>query len=912
MLKKSRRHHRTEEDTPEDTPTKDAPAAGTNEDEDEEKAASQSRRKHRHRHKEVDPIKASRRKSKLCIGETLGQTSDDDDDDNNNEDTAATTNDATNDVTPDEEVKKRRSKRKQTSNPADAEENTATASSSYIDACDIEVEIPRPKTDSVSTTISADVPTTTAANAGKKESSVVYQRPHLARPQPPSRVSRRPSPLGITKNAPVSPLTRTIQISSPPDSSPKANSANTDSKDTDSILRKTRSNTMLRTASGKPVSKPVAAAGDDDLSFVPATDTASGGNVFTAASEYSPQSQSLLTPRTFYVSRLATDGSRALSNHAENSKNGEDNGRDEKVNVANGRGYNEDCSECCWRKYMEYKAISYLQKLEEFYSARSIAIVETEGLPQRGDSKQRKKDKNGGSPSAGLPKLSFGGGRSSDGDTSSDTSSYSDDDIDDGDDGAFVDGFRDSELATNFEDPFNFVKLEDVVEPDDIWEELRTGPPLLTRTLITDDTNNPANINGNSSEESLRHLRENFLTGTCSSFGRPTYSIQSGSLNRLVQCLTPEDGHPDPAYVAAFMLTYPRFTTTSVLINKLIARYLAPKQEAPPRRVMVRAGVLSAVAALLLAGPQDLSPADTRRLSLLVRRAYADGYEAECSAISEASRAQQLGAAAPTTAAPAIPRELSMASLANLGINDVGDSVEYPVKMSALSTENIAKLADQMCLIDGDLYGKIEPREFLVNWEAPKNMAKAAGIRAVTRRFNAVSVWATSIVIQSADARSAAIEALVRLADALRERANYQALNAVVSGLTRGCIAPYVNGAFKKSAAGEVKSKFQELRELMTGTNWIKEAGNRNPPMIPFLGKYQTDIFRIVDTLQDTLQDGQINFKKQFLLYQAIREALRGKGVRYSFARVPSLHFYALSLPERVSEEQLDNYVVKK
>ena len=72
--------------------------------------------------------------------------------------------------------------------------------------------------------------------------------------------------------------------------------------------------------------------------------------------------------------------------------------------------------------------------------------------------------------------------------------------------------------------------------------------------------------------------------------------------------------------------------------------------------------------------------------------------------------------------------------------------------------------------------------------------------------------------------REAAYRALVRLADALRERGNYQALNAVVAGLTRGCIAPYVNAALKRSAAGEdlVTTVSDEELAAREAENWEK------------------------------------------------------------------------------------------
>ena len=959
MLKKSRRHRHTEGNT--ENGDKEGAVIKTGEDEqvtvkgtnnnnrEEEEGVSQLR-KHRHHRKEIDPIKASRRKSRLCIGETLNRGDDDDDDDDEEEEEEEYENTNENSI---EKAKKHHNKCKTKGSLSDggddnrqggsSSSNSNSNNNTIVDSCDIEVEVPKSKAHS------SGITTTTTPTVG-------YQKPHLAKPLPPSKATGK-KPSQQQQQQPPSQLSTTTTTDKKNKSNSNSNSKKEDDDDDEEVseefnsnnnnnngrgseTRKTRSSTLLRANSGRGL------GGGDDLSFVAGYGSNGANNVFTAVGEgYSPRHQGLLTPRTFYVNQQQQQQqqqSGGNNNNNNNNSNGCAGGM-----TGNGKVYNEECSECCWRKYMDYKAISYIQKMEEFYSARSIAIIETEGLSTPLTTKKKSQQQTQ-TQRKSVPQLSFDGSNNDDNDdnnnNNNNNSNSSSDECecsntngryDCDDNGALVDGFRDAELASNFEDPFNFIRLEDVLEPDDIWEELRSSPPLLTKIpLSIDDPTSTvpnsitstsasasasigANPNNNTSSMGLRErrraeakgLRDAFLLGDPSVLNRPRYSVQQGSLNRLIQCLTPEDGRADPTYIAAFMMTYPRFTTTQTVVNKLIARYLAPKQEAPPRRVMVRTGVLTAVAALLLADPPDLSPADARRLALLVRRAWADGYEAECTAVADASRAQQLDAA---TLGASVGVSISAGQQQTFAGVQGGCLLECPVRAANFSSETVVRLAEQMCLIDGGLYGKIEPREFLVNWEAPKNMGAAQGIRAATRRFNAVSVWATSLVIQTADARAQAVEVLVRLADTLRSLGNYQALNAVVAGLTRGCIAPHVNSALKKGTAADVRGKFQELRELMSGTNWVREAAGRAPPVIPFLGKYQTDIFHITDTMPDKTQDGQIFFRKHMLLYQAIKEALRGKCAQYSFARIPELHFYALSLPERLSEEQLDNYVAKK
>jgi len=371
--------------------------------------------------------------------------------------------------------------------------------------------------------------------------------------------------------------------------------------------------------------------------------------------------------------------------------------------------------------------------------------------------------------------------------------------------------------------------------------------------------------------------------------------VHAASLNRLIQLLTPENGRPDATFNSAFFMTYSRFTTTAVVVRKLLHRFLfIPASAPPPHRVLIRVGVLRALAALLASDQRDLSPADAKRIALLAREARAAGYQEDVDALEAAARTQQRG----------LVCSLQPPQVLSLGLS-------FPVRFHELGDIGLVRLHQQFCLVEYSTYDAIEPRELLVNWESPRTAHLAPNLRTMVRRFNAITNWATSLVLQAAssDIRTQVVDMLLQLSDYMRQSNNFQVLNAILAGMSKSLVAPTVNSVLAKRP--ERRHKFQELMELMESGGWVKLMKACNPPFIPFFGKFQSDLVHIDDSMRDIQPDGQIVVTKQMLLHRTISEMLRGKGRPYLVKIEPCLHFYVQTLPDRLPDEQLDAIAAK-
>ena len=76
-----------------------------------------------------------------------------------------------------------------------------------------------------------------------------------------------------------------------------------------------------------------------------------------------------------------------------------------------------------------------------------------------------------------------------------------------------------------------------------------------------------------------------------------------------------------------------------------------------------------------------------------------------------------------------------------------------------------------------------------------------------------------------------------------------------------------------------------------------------NPPCIPYLGMYLTDLTFIEDGNKDNLSDGHINFKKRQLLAEVISEILVYQNTPYCLEELSFVKEYLLNV-EALPEQQ--------
>ena len=217
------------------------------------------------------------------------------------------------------------------------------------------------------------------------------------------------------------------------------------------------------------------------------------------------------------------------------------------------------------------------------------------------------------------------------------------------------------------------------------------------------------------------------------------------------------------------------------------------------------------------------------------------------------------------------------------------------------------EIAEQLTFLDSHYYHMIRPVELLnKSWSKNKG-ARSPNVAVLIRRFNEVSHWVASLILaqKTAPARSVMWSRFVVIGDALLRLKNFNSLLAILS-------------AFNVSAI----NRLRETRRLMPPPmlKWIEaqmklmnSEGSYHtyretlhtvePPAIPYLGVYLTDLTFIEDGNQNFI-DGLINFKKRQMIYNIIADVQLYQQDKYNIPPNPAILSF-LSKLESKSEIEL-------
>jgi hypothetical protein len=124
-----------------------------------------------------------------------------------------------------------------------------------------------------------------------------------------------------------------------------------------------------------------------------------------------------------------------------------------------------------------------------------------------------------------------------------------------------------------------------------------------------------------------------------------------------------------------------------------------------------------------------------------------------------------------------------------------------------------------------------------------------------------------------------------------REYKNFNGTMSILSGLR---LAPVYR--LKKTWAtldGKILGIYDQLLALMSQeNNWklYREClGSEDPPCIPYLGVYLTDLTFLDDATPNILPNGAINFEKRMKLTEVITEVAQYQQEMYSFVEVKGI-----------------------
>ncbi|KAI9229311.1 MAG: ras guanine nucleotide exchange factor domain-containing protein [Piptocephalis tieghemiana] len=206
------------------------------------------------------------------------------------------------------------------------------------------------------------------------------------------------------------------------------------------------------------------------------------------------------------------------------------------------------------------------------------------------------------------------------------------------------------------------------------------------------------------------------------------------------------------------------------------------------------------------------------------------------------------------------------------------------------------EIARQLTLMDSQTYRRVRPTEWLGKaWSNADNATAAPNVKAMIDASNHLTAWLIESVLIEDDIRKrcAIIRHFTTVGEKCRSLNNFNSLMAILAGLNSAPIH-----RLKRTWDSVSNRSMVTLESLKTLMSTSKNFGSYreilhsvNPPCMPFLGVYLTDLTFIEDGNSDTLRDQPhlINFSKRAKTADVIREMQQFQAQPYALRAVPEI-----------------------
>ncbi|KAM9093288.1 ras-specific guanine nucleotide-releasing factor 1 isoform 2-T2 [Megaptera novaeangliae] len=251
--------------------------------------------------------------------------------------------------------------------------------------------------------------------------------------------------------------------------------------------------------------------------------------------------------------------------------------------------------------------------------------------------------------------------------------------------------------------------------------------------------------------------------------------------------------------------------------------------------------------------------------------------------------------------------------------DDPGDSqitleeltqVAEGVKAEPFENHSALEIAEQLTLLDHLVFKKIPYEEFFgQGWMKLEKNERTPYIMKTTKHFNDISNLIASEIIRNEDinARVSAIEKWVAVADICRCLHNYNAVLEITSSMNRSAIFRLKKTWLKVSK--QTKALIDKLQKLVSSEGRFKNLRealkNCDPPCVPYLGMYLTDLAFIEEGTPNYTEDGLVNFSKMRMISHIIREIRQFQQTAYKIEHQAKVTQYLLDQSFVMDEESL-------
>uniref|UniRef100_A0A3B4A0M0 Uncharacterized protein n=1 Tax=Periophthalmus magnuspinnatus TaxID=409849 RepID=A0A3B4A0M0_9GOBI len=231
-------------------------------------------------------------------------------------------------------------------------------------------------------------------------------------------------------------------------------------------------------------------------------------------------------------------------------------------------------------------------------------------------------------------------------------------------------------------------------------------------------------------------------------------------------------------------------------------------------------------------------------------------------------------------------------------------------KTEPFENHSALEIAEQLTLLDHLVFKAIPYQEFFgQGWMKADKNERTPYIMKTTKHFNDISNRIATEILHWDDVnmRVAVIEKWVAVADICRCLHNYNAVLEITSSLNRSSIFRLKKTWLKVSK--QTKTVIDKLQKLVSSEGRFKNLRealkNCDPPCVPYLGMYLTDLAFIEEGTPNYTEDNLVNFSKMRMISHIIREIRQFQQTAYKIDHQPKVAKYLLDSSTVLDEESL-------
>ncbi|XP_068694314.1 ras-specific guanine nucleotide-releasing factor 2-like isoform X2 [Montipora foliosa] len=220
------------------------------------------------------------------------------------------------------------------------------------------------------------------------------------------------------------------------------------------------------------------------------------------------------------------------------------------------------------------------------------------------------------------------------------------------------------------------------------------------------------------------------------------------------------------------------------------------------------------------------------------------------------------------------------------------------------------QIAEQLTFLEHLIFSKIPAHEFLnLSWMKSDKSVRAPNILRVTKRFNETSSLVASEILrrQSPSARATVIEKWATVGEVCRNLHNFNSVLEISSAFMSSSIFRLKKTWEKVSK--QTRTLIDRLQKLVSSDGRFKNMREAlrcaDPPCVPYLGFYLTDLAFIEDGTPNSSENGLINFSKMRMIAQVVQEIKHYQQNKYTLEHDKKVIQYLTSKENLMDEDML-------